>query len=138
MKNPNKFILNMCKDLREWCCENYHLFVLGNGIEYEPSVGCGENVSKIYYSPHFDFEGKIQEHPNDSIVIQDLFDTAAGNEIYNPAKRDTRYFPAAEIHYLDGLKHLPFLAHIYKTSAICSKFLVSLNNHAPQDIHSIT
>ena len=69
MKNLNGFILNMRKDLREWCHENYHLFVQGNGIEDEPSVGCGENVSKMHYNPHFDFKGKIQEHPNDSTVI---------------------------------------------------------------------
>ena len=76
-------------------------------------------MSTMHYNPHFDFEGKIQEHPNDSTVILDLFNAAAGNEIYDPAKSDSRYFPAAKIHYLDASKHLPFLAYIYKTSVIC-------------------
>ena len=119
MENSNEFILNMRKDLRKWCHENYHLFVPGNGIEDEPSVGCGENVNKMHNNPHFDFEKKIQEHPNDSTVILDLFNAAAGNEIYNPEKRDSRYFPVAKFHYLDASRHLPFLAYIYKTSVIC-------------------
>ena len=78
-------------------------------------------MNKMHYNPHFDFEGKIQEHPYDSTVILDLFDAAAGNEIYDQAKRDSRYFPAAQIHYLDASKHLPFPAYIYKTSVICYK-----------------
>ncbi len=121
MENLKEFIINMCKDLREWCHENYHLFAPGNGIEDEPSVGCGETVSKMHYNHHFDFEGKIQEHPNDRNVILDLFDTAAGDEIYNPAKKDSKYFPAPEIHFLHASKHLPFLSYIYETPVICYK-----------------
>ncbi len=34
---------------------------------------------------------------------------------------DFKYFPAASIHYLDALKHLPFLTYKYKTSVICYK-----------------
>ncbi len=109
MENLKELILNMRKDLREWYHENYHLFVSGNGIEAEPPVGCGENVIKMHYNPHFDFEGKFQEHPNDDTVILDLFDAAAGNEIYNPAKKDSKYFPAAEIHFLHALKQLSYL-----------------------------
>ncbi len=45
----------------------------------------------MHYNPHFDFEGKIQELPDDSTVILDLFNAAADNEIYNPEKRDSRY-----------------------------------------------
>ncbi len=123
MQNSNEFILNMRKDLRKWCHENYRLFVAGNGVEDEPSIGCGENVSKMLYNPHFNFEEKIQGHPNDSTLILDLFDAAAGKEIYDPAKKDSRYFPAASIHYLDASRHLPFLAYIYKTSVICYKVL---------------
>ncbi len=93
-ENWKEFILNMRKNLREWCPENYHISVLGNGIEDEPFVGCGENMSEMHYNPHFDFKGKIQEHPNDNTVILDLFTAAAGNEIYDPAKKDSRYFPA--------------------------------------------
>ncbi len=85
MKSTKEFILNMHKDSRKWCRENYHLFVLGNGIEDEPSVGC-EEMSKMHYNPHFNLKGKNQEHPNDSTVILDLFDAAASNEIYDPAK----------------------------------------------------
>ncbi len=73
----------------------------------------------MHYNPQFDFEEKIQEHRNDSTAILDLFNAAAGNEIYDQAKEDSRYFLAAQIHYLDASKHLLFLAYIYKTSAIC-------------------
>ncbi len=59
MENSKEFILNSRKDLSEWCHESYHLFVLGNGIEAEPSIGCGENVSKMHYNPHFNFKAKI-------------------------------------------------------------------------------
>ncbi len=90
MNNLKEFIINMRKDLREWCHENYHLFVPGNLIKDKPFVGCGENVSKMHYNPHFDVKGKIQEHPNDSTVILDLFGTAARNEIYDPAKNDSK------------------------------------------------
>ncbi len=64
---------------------------------------------------------KIWKHPNDSTVILYLFDASAVNEIYDPAKRDSRYFPNAPIHYLDASKHLPFLAYIYKALVICYK-----------------
>ncbi len=40
MENSHECNLNICKDLRKWCHENYHLFVQGNGIEDEPSIGC--------------------------------------------------------------------------------------------------
>ncbi len=62
----------MCKDLRKWCHENYHLIVLGSGIDDELSVGCGKNVSKMHYNPHFDFKGtnanvkSKQPHTNSS------------------------------------------------------------------------
>ncbi len=51
--------LSMHKDLRKFCSENYPLFVQGNGIEDETSIGCGENVNKVKYIPYFNFEGKI-------------------------------------------------------------------------------
>ncbi len=119
MENSHQFILNMCKDLRKWCHESYQLFVQGNRIEDKPSIGCRENVNKTHYNPHFNFEGKIQEYPNDSNVILNLFNASAGNEIYDPVKSDSGYFPASSIHYLDALKHLTFLSYIYKTSVIC-------------------
>ncbi len=125
MENSNEFILTMRKDLRKWCHENYHLFVRGNGIEDEPSV-------------HFDFEGKIQERPNDSTVILDLFNAAVGNEIYDPAKKIPSIFPPQNFttsmhqdisHFLPtSIRHLSF----------AMKFLVSQSNHVPQHIHGIT
>ncbi len=65
----NEFILNMGKDLRKWCHETYHQFLLVNGIEDEPSVGYRENVNKMHFNSHFDFN---QKQPNDSTVILDF------------------------------------------------------------------
>ncbi len=39
MENSPEFVLNINKDLRKWCRENYHLFDQGNEIEDEPSIG---------------------------------------------------------------------------------------------------
>ncbi len=43
MEQPHEFMINMQKDLRKWCNENYHIFKHGNGIENEPSISCGES-----------------------------------------------------------------------------------------------
>ncbi len=90
MENSHEFILDMCKNVRKWCHENYHLFVQGSGIKDEPSIDCWENDNKMHYILHFNFEGKIWDHPKNSIVILDQFDTSSGDEIYDPAIRDSR------------------------------------------------
>ncbi len=59
MENSHEFILNMCKDLRKWSHKNYHLFVKGNKIEDELSIGCRESVNTMHYNSHFNFETQI-------------------------------------------------------------------------------
>ncbi len=59
MENSNEFVLNMRKDLRKWCHENYHLFVQGNGIEDKLYIGFGESVNTMYYNSHCNFETQI-------------------------------------------------------------------------------
>ncbi len=43
-----KFILNMWKDLRKWCCENILLFVQRNEIQDELLISCGVNSNRLH------------------------------------------------------------------------------------------
>ncbi len=118
-------------------------------IEDEPSIGCGENVNKMHYNPHFDFEEIIWEHLNDSTIILDLFGASAGNEIYDSAKRDSRYqvflshsntLPTCiRTPPISCIQNTSQFLHTYRRHLSFAKMvLVSLNNHVLQHIHSIT
>ncbi len=121
-------VLEGCEKM---CHENYHLFVQGNGTEDEMSIGCGENFNTIHYNNHFNFEGKIQEHPNDVAVVQDLLiilqcmtSAIQQNEIPGIFLqiKSTTYMHQNNFHFLPTyIRHLSF----------ATKFLMSLNKHVP-------
>ncbi len=96
----------MCKDLRKWCGENENLFLQGNGIEDETSIGCRESVNTMHYNSHFKFEMQIWEYPNDSTVILDLFDASAGNEI----SKKYKLWLNTPIYYFFSLTHLIYIS----------------------------
>ncbi len=121
MEQSHELILNKQMGLRKWCNKIYNLIVQANGIEDEPLIGCTENVKTLHYNSCFDFDEKIEEHPNDVGFILELLNAVTGFEVNNPATRDARCFYDKTFHYLHTSKHLPFLAYIYKTSIICDK-----------------
>ncbi len=109
----------MQKDLKQWCHENYHLFIEGNGKQDKLSMCCGEDVNNMFYNTLIEF-GQILEDPSNFFSILELFDNAIGKEIYNEKIEDSDWFPVEDPdYYLDALRNVPFLAYKYKTSVIC-------------------
>ncbi len=104
--SSKEIILNRQKDMKKGCHKNDHLFVQGNWIEYEPSIGCGVNVNAMQYSPHFNFKEKIQEHPNNSTYNLELFDAAKRNKIYIATQRDSGSLHCPCFHCIDSSKYL--------------------------------
>ncbi len=123
-------ILNIWKDLRKWCHENFHLFVQGNGIEDEPSIGCRENINTMHYNPHFNFEEKFMNIPI-MALSSDLFNVFAGQEIHIPITQDSRYFlpRKSSIYIHQSISY--FLSTYIRHQSFAMKFIVSLNKHVP-------
>ena len=92
MRSTKPFLLNMRKELKQWCHENYHLFIEGIGKQDKLSIGCGEDVNQMFYNPLFQF-GQIFQDPGIFFTIEELFDDAAGNGIYNKSIEDFDWFP---------------------------------------------
>ncbi len=114
MRSTKLFLLNMQKDLKQWCHENYHLFIEGNGKQDKISSDCGEDVNNMFYGPLFEF-CSILEDPSNTSSILELFDNVVGKEIYNKDIEYSDWFPIKD----DAIRHVPFLAYQYETSFIC-------------------
>ncbi len=82
----------MQKDSKQWCHENYRLFIEGYRKQDKPSIGCGKDVNQMFYNPLFQF-GQILEDPSNTSSILDLFDDAIGNGIYDKYINDSDWFP---------------------------------------------
>ncbi len=107
------------EDLKQWCHRNHHVFIKGNRNQDKPSIGCGEEVSNMFYNTLFQF-GSILDDPSNTLSIIELIDNTIGYGIYNKDIKDSNWFPIKdEDYYLDAINHVRFLAYIYETRAIC-------------------
>ncbi len=129
-------ILDMKKDLRKWCNENYHLFVYGDGIEDQLMIGCKENVSTMYkiFISILKREFKNIQMMLLSSQIQCCCRTW---NWYSRKKSPGIILPTKSTTYMHhSTSH--FLPTYIRHKSFAMKFLGGLNNHVPLPIHDIT
>ncbi len=140
MRSTKPILLNIQKDLKQLCHENYHLFIEGKGKQNKPSIGYGEDVNNIIYNPLFEFFTILEDPSNKSSTLEP-FDNIIGKEIYNNDVEDSDWFPIdVENYHLDAVRHLPFLPYKYKASIICLEcpaLKMIKEMYVPQPIHGI-
>ncbi len=140
MKLTKQFLLNMQEDLKQWCHENYLLFIEGNRKQDKPSIGCGEDVKNMFCNPLFEF-GKIHEDQSNTFSIIELFDTAIGKEIYTKDVEDSDWFPIKDEHYYmmqSGIFHfLPTNIKQVSFDIECPAMKMNKELHVPYPFHGI-